>query len=751
LAYFKKKVDWKIYLKLLRRNEISHHLEVIKMSTETENFLRGLQNLDRTAPQQQQQGSENSSISPEEQQYYDELFKNVGTFKDEDPKEVEFAEDPWSSDDSLAAAQRFFSNMALGWGDELGIGVASVFGSLATGNNIRDVYRDMKEAYDLEQERFQEEHAGAALTADILGGIASPLNYMAAPARLASLAPAGAAGTAVKFGGNVARAAGEGALYGAGTAKEGERLEGAESGAMFGAAGYGLTRAALGAAGAGVRAFTSRKIEQELVDEAGNFLPITLAAKSEGGEGILKTIYRDVIAPSLGGKGGIKSQEDVVINRVQDIFESQKEFTHQLQEGAKIAVKQVNDDLKVGVKQLQRTLAQAEKAAKEETSKNITPLADKLKGLVDGKTDALFAKATKQAEQVVESQRWNFRNSAFMEAFPAGAKPDQIAKVMQAEDIGSRMQLLDELWRDVGYSMIKGKKIRIPAGQFENNLMKAIQDDAVFTANIQDVPAFQRQIKGILSGLETFTDKNKRIDGDLLSAMRSRIGTYADAAGDPQMRRAYYAVQSTIDDLIKKQLTPKQLAAFAAERGKWKSNVLLREAVENTRVKKRGLFTEEDWLKSAADNSKYDARYGTGPLVKEATNLQDYLSATQKSIARKAAKAAEIRAKSIEGTINRHNNQLKGRINSLQSQIAKDEKRLRYDAAAAQRIAENKSAIKAAQKETDDIQEKLKVLQKARSSGAPSWFHTLAATSLISSYVTAGITPTAFSNKKGAN
>jgi len=99
------------------------------MSTETENFLRGLQNLDRTAPQQQQQGSENSSISPEEQQYYDELFKNVGTFKDEDPKEVEFAEDPWSSDDSLAAAQRFFSNMALGWGDELGLGVASVFGT----------------------------------------------------------------------------------------------------------------------------------------------------------------------------------------------------------------------------------------------------------------------------------------------------------------------------------------------------------------------------------------------------------------------------------------------------------------------------------------------------------------------------------------------------------------------------------------------------------------------------------------------
>ena len=701
-------------------------------------LLRGVQGIGR--PMQQQNTS--AALTEEEKKRISDSLYQAAELDNKDPEDIAFEEAPWSSEDSLAASQRFFSSMALGFGDEIGVGAAAAIASLSEDSDFSDIYKEMKADYDARQEAFEQRQPEAAMASDIAGAVASPLTWLSAPASLAARAPA-----AVRFAGNVARAGTEGAIYGAGTAEEGQRLQGAQEGALIGAGGYTAIRAGIKGLGLAGRAAFSRKIEGDLVDEAGDFIPITLAAKSEGAEGFIRTFYRDVVAPSFGGKGVVRAQEEKIMGKAENLIEQQKNFTRSLQQGADDKVKEIKDNFNVGFSQLKQDIKAAKTLANKDTTESITPLAQKLQALKAGKTEEIFAKATKQTKQVEDAQRFNFRNSAFIEAMPANAKPADIAKVLELEDIGMRAKELDSLWNNVGYSMIKGKKIRIPAGKFEEDLMKAIDSDAILKVNITDVPAFKNNLKAAVSALEDFTDKNRRMDGDLLSAVRSRIGTVAANAGDPQLRRAYYTVQSKIDDIIKKQLTPNQLKAFNSESSKWKSNVLLRDAIESTRKDpaKRGIFTEADWLKAAANNSQYDARYGTGPLVAQARSLEQTLTKTQKAIARRASKAAEIKAKEIEGIINQHKNMLEGRVRSLEAKRIVDEKRLRTDSAAAERIAKNRIAIDAAKAEITQLTKELDQLKQLRSPQNPSWFHTLAAHTILAGAlgVSGGLVPAA--------
>lgn len=687
-------------------------------------LFQGLQGLG--APQQPTASPDMSQQELQELQEFSQSLRQAAINDNKDPKEAMADEEAWSSEDSLAAAQRFFSSMAAGFGDEVGIATAAVISRLFIEDTpIAEIYRQEKERYNREQEEFKKRHGGAAVAADIAGAVSSPLTFVKG---------AQAANALTRGAMQLGRAATEGAIYGAGMADEmgKSRLEGAGEGAALGALGYGAVRTGLAALGKTGRTLFGRKIEGDLVDEAGDFVPITLAAKRDGAEGFIRTFYRDVVAPSFGGKGIVRGQEERIILKAEDVLENQKQFTRDLIEGSKEKVAELKTEFNEGFKLLGKQKKEAEALLAKDTATTVAPLEAKLKSLQSGKAEEIFGKATKQAQQVVDSQRFNFRNSAFASSLPAGATSDDLARIMRLEDIGQRAQALDELWNTVGYSMIKGKKIRIPANEFETSLMKMIDEDAVLKVNISDVPAFKNNLKSIMAGFETYLDKSRRIDGDILSAMRSKIGTVAANAGDPQMRRAYYAVQGKIDALIKKQLTPSQLKAFEKESGRWKSNVILRDSIESTRVKKRGIFDEEDWLKSVAANNQYDKRYGTGTLSKEALSLQDTLKSTQKAIARRASQAAKAKANEIEKVIKQHNANLNRQIQNLEKQLEIDTKKLRTDSQAAQRIAKNKQAIKAANDEKKAIQRDLDALNKAKSPENPSWYHTLAAHSILS-------------------
>ena len=147
-----------------------------------EYLFKGLQGLGQ--PQQQPETS--PEMDQEVQRIYEGL-KQTAAQDVKDPIEAQIDEEAWSSDDSLATAQRFFSSAVLGYGDELGIATAAVISGLFIEDTpISQIYKEEKEKYNRKQEEFKKRQGGAAITADILGTISSPLNYVGAPARLAS-------------------------------------------------------------------------------------------------------------------------------------------------------------------------------------------------------------------------------------------------------------------------------------------------------------------------------------------------------------------------------------------------------------------------------------------------------------------------------------------------------------------------------------------------------------------------------------
>ena len=92
----------------------------------------------------------------------------------------------------------------------------------------------------------------------------------------------------------------------------------------------------------------------------------------------------------------------------------------------------------------------------------------------------------------------------------------------------------------------------------------------------------------------------------------------------------------------------------------------------------------------------------------------------------------------VEGIINQHKNNLEGRVRSLEAKNLVDEKRLRFDSSASQRIAENRIAIDAAKAEAKQLTKELDILKRLRSPQNPTWYHSLAATNILASLSKAG-------------
>lgn len=686
-------------------------------------------------------GVSDSSIADEEKQRIVRELENARKTDSKDKKQAKVEEVAWSSEDSLAAAERFFSSAALGWGDEMQLWVQAQSESLYSGEDSKAIYERLRKEYDQRQEEFKQRQPAAYTTADIAGSIASPVNFIPGVNIAARAGMAGRAAQAAQVAATGGRVAAESAIYGAGEAGEGQRLSGAVSGAGQGLVGYGVLRGTMGLGGKTVSAFTRRNVEGDLIDDAGDFVPLTLAAsKPDGVEGAIHTFYRDIVAPSFGGKGVIKAQEQKIVVKAEEFLDAQKEMSKKMDEGLKVKIQEQKDAMNDAVAALKNDAKRLKDAKNKESSTTITPLQEKLKLLKSGKADEIAAKATSDVNRLLDARRFDFRNQAFSSAMPSGATASDMQKILSIEDIGQRIRALDNLWSNKGYSMIKGKKIRILKNEFESSLAKGIADDPVFKVLIPDMGVFQKNVISAINNVNAFKDASSRIDGDIISTVRSRLGTLAANSGDFQIRKAYYMAQGKIDDIIKKQLTGDQLKAFEKESGNWKSTVVLRDAIEGTRkdATKRGVFNEGDWIKAASDNNNLDKRYGTGPLVRQAHVLETNLKTAEKSIAKRAANLAKARAKMVEQTIQEHSDKLQTQLKNIDADIASKKAKLRTNPQFAQDIARQTTLKNAKEAEVKQLKSQLDELKQLRSSQNPSWFYTLAATGILAGFTTGG-------------
>lgn len=648
-------------------------------------------------------------------------------------EDLELEETAWSSEDSLAAAQRFFSSVALGWGDELGLWTAAIAASQTTDKTAKEIYAEMRKTYDAQQEEFKRRQEGAALAADIAGAVVSPATYIATP-----LAVAGRLGQA---GSLAARAAAEGAVYGAGEAGEGQRLQGAQAGAVGGLVGAGLVKGVTTVSGKAADIVSKRRVEGDLVDMDGDFVPLTLAASDpKGAEGLIHTFYRDVVAPSFGGKGIIKEQEEVILKKAEDYLEAQKAFSTKLDEGVKQKEQQIKQQMKDAENVLKDQGRELKAAKKQETGDKIAPLQSKLQALKTGKAEEIVAKAASDTRKVLDARRFNFRNEAFLNSFPEGSTSRDIENVLKIEDIGSRARALDNLWNTKGYSMIKNKTFRFKSGELEKNLEKALQNDSYFRVNTVDIPSVMKVFGLAIEDVKFFKDPSGRVQGDLVSSLRSRIGTLANQATDPQNRRALYTLQDEIDKIMKSQLTDKQKKAFEKESGKWKTTIVLREAIEGAQVdpKKRGYFNEADWITEVSRNNRWDSRYGTGPLNQTARVLEANLKQAEKSVAKRASNLAKTKARLVEKEVKEHKNKLASSLAKINSGLLAKKAALSRNPQLASEIASDISKKERLTSEIKLLDRDLTELQELRASKNPSWYYTLAATGILAGITTGG-------------
>lgn len=670
----------------------------------------------------------------------DEEQKSLSKSKSE--RTVE--EENWTNEDSLAASERFFSSLLLGWGDEMQIATQAQYESLFSDSDetYEDISKRLRREYDERQAGFQERQPGAYLAADIAGAVPSAFVPGLGQAGVAArLGMAGSkAAKAVQTGGRVLT---EGAIYGAGEAGEGRRLEGAGEGAVGSAVGYGVLRGATKVGGGAVNLFTRKNVEGDLIDEAGNFVPITLAAdKPVGSEGFLHTMYTDVIAPSFGGKGIITQQERKVIQPLEEIIEAKNDMTRAMIQGSKKEAAKAKRQASAGMAEMKRGFAAVEREMRDETTaRRITPLNKKLELLDKNQDTDILSRVTRQQAQAVDSLEHHFRNSAVIESMPAVSTSKDLESVLSIPSIQGQIQKLDELWTKNGYGMIKKLKTRINVNELETSFARMLENDTWFQVNAGSVPSVRDSITKSIATVIKFRDKNNRIDGDLLTQLRSDIGKKANQATDDQVRQGLYQAQSQIDDLIRKELGRRKnktlLRQFESERGKYKSVVVLRDAIEST-SKVKGAFKPEDWRKALDKNNKRDKRYGTGTLSQEADSLAAQIKSVEKSIGRQGSQLAKAKAFKIRAVMEDHQAKLNKRIAELQASQKKALSRRQQDYDELVEAKLQEPQIKAMQDEVKLLDDRLATLRKLSATENPSWFHTMAAHQMLRGFLGAG-------------
>ena len=528
------------------------------------------------------------------------------------------------------------------------------------------------------------------------------------------------------------RGAVEGGIYGAGQAKDVDSIaKEAGTGALFG---FGIG-ALIGAGGWLFKKKISAPLEKD-----GVFTPITLAAKKDdSSESLFQSFYRDVVGPSLGGKGVIRAQEELsvapLVLKQAEREKALKDFLRASKaEGAKATAQLRNavDNVTEGGK-----VKGVDVAGQAEIAEEI------VKGKYDkflGSKGEIIARKTQELKNVVEANNDMLRLTAFDNSVPVGAKKADVAKILEAGDPNIAMNQLEKLWKKEGFRSIKDISFRMKPEELLTQIEKKVSEDT--TLSLLAGKAGVRSL--IEDGLVTLAAKRNpktgRIKGEDLSAVRNSFGMAASKMSDEGgqaalMQGLYREIQGVIDTNMKKQLSGKRLDAFESDVAAWASQIVLRDSVTRASVKagRQGRFTADEWVASIKKNSPAQARKGKGPLREQAEEIAALTARQEKAVISNADKLANKLTARRANELKRVKNKAVVERNSIAKETATLKKNLRNNPANAERLAQNmkredelRDAIKTGENE-------LTAISKARTIENPTWYQLLASSAIIGS------------------
>lgn len=628
--------------------------------------------------------------------------------------EADIATGEWTNLDSLSGALIFLEGATLGWSDEVGIGLASLAMSASSDEAQEEIYNRLKKDYDSMQESFAERQPGAALGLEIAGAVVSPISKIK---------------TASSLTGLVTRGALEGAIYGAGKAKDSDEMASeAFRGALGGAAGASIVGS--------VGWLLKKKVKAPL-DTPEGFVPLTLAAdKTKGSsEALLQTFYRDVIGPSWGGKGLIRAQEEITVGPLVAAQKQRQKALSDLKDVTSAEAKEAKKQLTNSLDDLSDTVSIKKDSIKEAAKESSDIIEGNYSGFL-GKEGAIISRATKRIQNSIDVNSDAFRLSAFTSSLPAGAKKEQIEAIVDAVNPNVAMLRLENLWVEEGFKSIKGRSFTLKP----DKLLENITDRVAQNPQLQLLAVNKSEVSSLVNNsLELLAAKRNpktgRISGEDLSAVRSAFGTAAATKSDVGgqsvlMQNLYREVQQTVDEQMKSQLSAKGLKAFEQDLEAWATHSVLKNSVlkASTKTGVNGKFTPDDWISSIKTNSPRQARQGKGPLRAEAESLASLNKKHEGDVIEAAKKLSEKMITRRKRELTRINNKATAEKSFVAEQVKRQRALLRNNPEVAGKLAENTQRMKVLEQEIASSQESLLAINKARTPENPSWYHSLAAT-----------------------
>lgn len=416
-------------------------------------------------------------------------------------------------------------------------------------------------------------------------------------------------------------------------------------------------------------------------------------------------LYRTVVGKAFGAQS-LTQQQILSFTRrfpALDVFKDGIEgFKLNTAKALARAKRTINTDKDEGIaiakKQQEERIAEAEAAgliSVAEAKQAREALSDDIGGL---STDEIKDASLREADAAVNATQASFRAQAVRSAAPSGTGND-VLNDLDMESPQEALKLLDAQWSSIGFKTAKNKEFNINQDQIMNDMEALLDGNPEAVLALRQSGNLKSAIEFVGSVIEQSASGGK-ISGEDLVSLRSRVGTLinglSEGSNTALVRKYINDIQDYFDDIIVKQLNPKEQAEFAADKAAWLNKIMVEDSVLKATGRNKasqGSFTADDWIESAKSISRRGAARGQAPLQKEAEETarlakerSDLIKQNASNTIKEATEIARKQLKTEKRAIDERITKIK-----LDTQKAKEEARSRFNQT--QKTAKDKAEL----------------------------------------------------------
>ena len=619
--------------------------------------------------------------------------------------------------DKGGLALLFLEGLTFNLSDEAISFVNATSDSMFDDVSFSEAYETHRELYKERMDKVKADNPALAMTAEIGGSIANPLNFMGKVSGL--------------------RVVAESALSGFGTGDGGivDRLDDAAIGGATGGAGYSVMKVG----GSLYDKLTKTKLEN--LQQEGGQIPITLARPldADATGSTAQTFYRTAVYPSFAG-GKLRADEGKFIRGVEGQLKGTKSGIASFTDESKVLHEQARKELDSSAKALDLELKQAK------TQVDIDSPESAVKGVYtqirkDLDSGERVSNVGRRISELISADEATFMKLAFDKSMPSFLRTQGGAEVLEAmnsaQTANEAFGILRKAFQNHGFDSIKDSQFRV-TDSFMDDALDAARKAVVAEKDFDSTAIAQTTA----NYLEMITESavNGVVDGRVLAQVRANLGSLRSqnsganmTAEQAKKSQVLSAVQSKLDDLIESQLPSSSRAAFLADKDAWKHFKVLNKTVlgRSGGGAEQGRFTPSDWADANKVLNPRFAVSGEAPLFKEAETLIIQHKKSSEAASRYADKLKDRIEKKQAYNLGKLKNETQKKKNALEKDTLSAKNNMRNNPELLETIAQNKATIDELNATLNGTSEYLSTLKELRSYKNPTLWHTQNATNIL--------------------